>query len=659
MPSINLTAFGGMAPRTGTRLLPDNGSASASNVKLQSGELRPLNYQELIYAPEKTLPSLTIYRARNGTTADDWLTWPFDVDVIQSPLSVDVESRFCWTGDGEPRMGRYSDCVSGSGDDYPHSFFALGVPNPTDKPAVSHAGGTGSAATRFYCYTYFSQLGEESGPSPISDSYTGKVDGTWTISNLGSFPINTCGGTASFAAGETTFTDAASAPHWLRVGDEVVISSTKMVVTSVPSAHTFKVAGDYSAAVSWARFADWNTSGMKRRLYRTTGTTGSWQLVDDDVTIDPYSDTLLDSQILGDELISQGWNTPPTGLKGLVVHSSGALAGFVNNQLWLSEPYQPHAWISANTLATNYPIVGIAAFASEIAVATSGNPYVASGTDPASMSMEKIDGLYPCVAKRSVCAVGDGIIYASNHGLIYVGQAGVRVFTEAFYTRDEWLPLNPASMVCEYTNGRVYVAYETAAHETSVLLFDGPIHVVIGISASELYADQATGELYIGDVDGISLFDSPATYPMPGSWRSKDFVLPTPCNLGAAKVDFKLAVDQDALAALVAARDAVIVSNEALLATGNLGGSMGLSYYCEGYIADTDLLSIPEIPPSNQFQFILRSGDTVIFSKVIEDTKAFRLPAGIKYDLASIEVVGQGVVFSVKVAETMDSLKQI
>lgn len=646
-------AFGGMLPKVSSRLLPDQAARIAQNVKLQSGELRPMNAPYVVYEPGKPMPPLAVYLARN-VEAKAWFSWPFDVDVVRAPLPVEAESRFYWTGDGEPRMARFTDAVSGNDDDYPKNFFALGIPAPSTKPAVSPSGGSGSTVTRFYLQTFFSQLGEESGISTISDATVGKVDDTWAVTNLTAFPTNSGTGTAAYSSGQTTFTNAASAAHWLRVGDPVVISGATLTVTAVPAPHQFKVAGDYSAATAWARKANWNTANMKRRLYRTTGTAGVFQLVHDDVGT-TYNDTLTDSQILGDELISADWELPPVGLKGLVVHSSGALLGFSGNLVYASDPLQPHAW--QQILSTDYPIVGMAAFGSEVGIATEGNPYVASGVEPAVMTMEKIDGQYPCMSKRSVVSVGSGMIYASNHGLVYVGQGGVNLFSEAFYSRDEWLPLNPASMIAEYTSGRLYVAYTSLLGESAILLFDGALHLSIGIKADDLYADQSTGDLYLGAPEGIMLFDSPISYPLVGSWRSKDTVLQTPVNLGAAKIDFKIAIDPETLAALIAQRNAAIAENDALLVGGSFFGAMNSLAYNEEGVHGSIAAYVPPIPPSNEIQFVLRNGENVIFQKVVSSTKAFRLPAGIKYDTVSVEVSGQGRIYEIRLAETMSGLK--
>ena len=309
-------------------------------------------------------------------------------------------------------------------------------------------------------------------------------------------------------------------------------------------------------------------------------------------------------------------------------------------------------------MSTEYLISGLAAYGGEIGVATQGNPYIISGVDPDSMTMQKVEGAYPCLSKRSVISVGDGMLYSSNYGLVYVGSSGIKMFTEQHYTRDEWVKLNPASMVCEYANGGVYCSYTTALGETAILVFLGGMLVSVGVKAYDLYVDTASAELYISDNEGIWQYAPFDTYPMPASWRSKEVVIPTPCNLGAAKVDLEVAIDPVQLADLQAQRTTAIAANNALKASGGFFGAMNFSGYNELGVNGSTAYYVPPIPPSNDVSFVLRNRDSVVFQRVISDNKAFRLPAGKKYDSVSVEVSGQGIIYRVLLAETMEGLKQ-
>ena len=179
-----------------------------------------------------------------------------------------------------------------------------------------------------------------------------------------------------------------------------------------------------------------------------------------------------------------------------------------------------------------------------------------------------------------------------------------------------------------------------------------------GSQSRKSIAIRRTGQIYIGTDEGISLFDpEEQSYPMMSSWRSKEFVFAIPLNLGAAKLDFKVAIDPATLLQLIAEREAQTVKNQTLLAAGGFFGAMNFTGYNERGVNASEAYYVPPLPPTNDVQFVLRNGDRVIFQKVIKDTKAFRLPAGIKYDSCSVEVSGQGKLQRILLAETMTGLK--
>lgn len=679
---IRLSPFAGMIPRLGKRLLPNEGAVVTSSLKLQSGELRPMRQPGLLYSPAspKNGLQLSIFKARNGASSEAWFSWPIDVDCVRVPLATDVESRFCWTGDGPPKMITYTNAISGGGNNYPllANELTLGIPTPQTAPTVTPSGGAGSTADRFYCYTFFSQNGEESAPSPISTIAAGKIDGTWDIAAIDTVPANSGVGTAAFGS-VTTFTATAAAKHWLRPGDEVILSNVTpavlgtFTVVTTPSASTFTVAGNYATAVSWVRKTPWNTTGMVKRLYRTTGSTGSWQLVNETgiaAATTTYSDTLTDALIAGDELISDGWIPPPVGLRGLCVHPSGSLMGFVGNLLCMSEPYQPHAWPEAYQKASGYNGIGLALFGSSVVMATAGMPFVATGVEPASMTGEDVQGMYPCLSKRSVISIGNAVLYASLHGLIQVGAQGVGVFTDPWYTKDEWPSLNPDTMICATAYGRVYVLYTSEDDLQTLLVFDGPLLTSVdgeSVAASELYADVSSGELYITKPDGISLWDDPDEPPLDGSWKSKDFVLPRPANIGAGKVEFDIAIDPSIRAAILAQIAAITAANALLLPTPGAALTATKSDVLRGGFADDEFTGMeisgsaltdpPETPANNTVTVSLFSGDDLLASKTVTDNKAFGLPSGYKKDVFSVQVTSQCTVKEVRLAETKSGLR--
>jgi len=651
MAGIRIVPFLGMLPRTAERLLGDGSAVDATNVNLSSGEIRSIKRPLLVNTPAISGPWLSVYRAEHND-AQVWMAWAVDVDIVRAPLPPAAEPRYYWTGEGPMRFARFSDL--------PGTGFSVGTPRPLAAPSVSVSGGTGIDATRVYAYTFYSALGEESGESPASALTTGKVDGSWSISGMDAFPANAGTGTAAHSGGVTTFTNTGN--HWLRVGDEVVIAGQTVAVSAVTSNTVFKVPGNFSAATAWARKALWNTTGMKRRLYRSAGSSGNFQLVHDDVGTG-YTDTKTDAQILGDELISQSWEPPPANLQGLIALPNGSLAGFFDNQLCYSEPYQPHAWPIEYRRATDHEIVGIQSYGTTVVAATAGTPYVATGVEPASVTLETVDKVWPCLSKRSMVSIGDGVLYATSHGIAYVGMGGATIWTEAFFTRTEWEPLAPRSMVSAVSHGRVYVRWIGEEGDKGVLVF-APSEANFGLTLlsavpDELYSDPRNGKLYLVDASGISQFDAGIGSRIDYSWKSKEYHLSTPLNLGAAKVDFVSEMSEADYAQALAEFQAAKAANAALV-TGYRGvGALNALPIGGGMLNGSNIRNIAPVDAAG-LTFTLYCDGAAVFSRtLVSDQSAFKLPAGFKTDNVAVGLTGSIRVKSVKLAETMLGLKAL
>jgi hypothetical protein len=647
MTALKLTGFQGLSPRTAERLLNDYAAQVAENVNLTSGEIRPIKYPELVY----TAPNAqTAYRAVSST-GETWRTWTKDVDVAKGPLPADVEARYYWTGDGEPRYATLTN--------FGVTDWALGIPSPKTAAGVSHSGGTGAVESRIYTYTFVTALGEESGPAPASTLATGKVDGTWALTSMDTTPSNSGTFTGVYATGVTTCT--ASGNHYLRTGDEVVINSETYTVT-VTSNTVFKVTGNVSAHTAWARKANWNTSGLKQRIYRTAGTTGSYQMVVEQTPTATYNDTIATASIPGDELITDGWEPPPAGLRGLCVLPSGAMAGFVNNLLCFSEPYQPHAFPTAYQLATDYQIVATASFGTVVVAATASRPYMADGVEPASATLQDVNVIWPCLSKRSMCSVGDGVVYATSSGLAYIGAQGPSVFTKDYYTEVEWKLLTPSSMITELSEGRLFIRYQPTGESQAMLLFKmGELATLTtsSVQAEALYTDPTDGELYILDSNGVKRFDSDAGYRMPWTWTSKEVTVPTPLNLGACRIDMKLDMSPAESAIAEAARLADLAANQVVLNAYDGEGGINRHMINGWGINQGPTLLDVGTDGREHATFNLYADDELITSKTVYTSETFKLPAGYLTDSFEVQMSGTARVSSVKLAETVDGLRTV
>lgn len=648
---LRFVPFLGMMPRTAARLLPEGMAVQADNLDIASGEIRALKAPLLVHTPAGSGPWLSAYRPEwNG--AEKWLTWTKDVDVVKAPLEAEVEPRYYWTGDNEPRFGTFSGL--------PSTIYSLGIPAPRTAPTVSHSGGTGSAVSRVYCYTYFSALGEESAPSPPNAIAAGKVDGTWAITGMDAFPANSTAISGTFASGMTTFDSTGS--HWLRKGEEILLGSAKVVVAEVVDADTFKVAGDYSAATSWSRVAPWNTVGMKRRLYRSEGTNATFQLVADDVATN-YNDTLTSAQILGDELISTTWELPPVGLRGMFVHPSGALGGFIGTKLRLSEPFQGHAWPLENEYGTDSEIIGVGLYGTSIVACTASRPYIFTGNDPESISADAVDEVWPCLSKRSAVAAGDGVVYATTHGYAYIGARGRQILTEGLFTRTEWEPLDPASMIAAVSEGKLFVRWLGKDGSRGIMVFvpsePGSGMRRLADCPDELYEDPRNGKLYMLNSNGVSLYNAATGEKLSYSWRSKVVYLAQPANYGAVKVDFESEMSQADFDAAQAAFASQIAGNAALLAAYSGAGAMNRSQVNGMLVNGSNIRNIG-LPALSSVTFsFYADGELKHARTLVGGNGFFRMPSGKKYSTAQIGLTGNTRIKGVRIATTPEELARI
>lgn len=653
MGAIKLTQFGGIVPRTSRRLTPDNAAQVAANCRLSSGELIPFNQPK--YVADCSLNPETIYRfTDNG--AYTWKSWATLAHVIKAPLFG--TARWCITGDGAPKITTKTDVDS-------NTFYTLGVPKPYTKPTVTPSGtGTGLTVSRYYAYTFYTKWGDtelEGAVSPTSDITTGKEDDTWAITGMDALPVSSGSCTASHAAGVTTV--PTSTDHWLRVGEEVVLSGTTVLVTEVTSKTVFKVAGDYSAATTWARKSAFPGTFYKR-LYRSTGTVGQFQLVAEELTGTTYNDTLDDGAILGDELITADWDMPPVGLTGLILLPSGSLAGFVGNKVYFSEPNQPHAYPSSYTLQVDYPIVSLGSFGTGIAVGTESAPVIINGIEPGQMQSQTWEEIYPCLSAASMVSIGGAALYASTPGIISVSPAGVTIWSLQFFTKHEFDDFNPESMISVLAEGRLYINY-TAGTTSRTLIFnlmgDTPYLTEAHFDATAMYADSTTGKLYFSSGLEIKEFDPLDGYAMSQDWMSKEIVMPKPANLGAARVAFDLAIDRGQYAAYTAQLEATQLSNEALVASGEVNGSWNAVSFNTQVMNGSDIAALPTIPAENEILFQLyvasQTGEMELkFSRTVRDSKVFRLPSGYKSNSVAVRVVSQCPIHYIELGGTPSDL---
>lgn len=680
MSGISIKLFKGEAPRYAPRKLDNGASQTSHNIDIFSGEIRPIDKTVDANVPTKTGTLTSIYKL--GSL---WLSWEEDVDVARAPLSTSVEDRIYYSGHYNPKSTD-SDLADASGTDYPTDWWRLGLPSPDTKCSLaSGGGGSGVNTTRSYVYTYVTAWGEEGPPSPVSDDFTALEDDTWQITNMDAAPLNT-GSVTGIASGGGKVTFTTSANHFLETGDYVLLTTftggsdtnygdhfdtgAYWQVTR-ESTTTFSVTAVVSGTqtgCTWSREADINTTGMVKRIYRTTG--GTYRYVDEvAVATTSYNDTKTDIE-LGEELQSTNWNSPPPDLKGLVNLPNGAIAGFKDNSLWVSELYVPHAFPPDYELTFPYPIVAIAASGSYIIVATEGNPFIVVGDDPANMAPTELEVYQSCVAKRSMVSIHNGAVYASPDGLVYVPVAGTpQIITERWYKKTDWDLLNPSSMVACKHDDRYYASYKNGGedgNESRTFVFDPrePTSTVTFLTyeADGCHSTLEDDEMYF-IVDNVIKHFGAGGPSETFTWRSKMHTMGRPVRFTAAQVKHTIedGLTQSSLATLLAEG---IVTLEAQTIIGGeyyVGGGFGAyspSAYAVGGGPYTELLFSLSGTATLYLKIITGESDEQIYA--VFDSKPFRVKVGDLEDIQELEVTGVGVsVHEVNIAETMSELAKL
>lgn len=261
-----------------------------------------------------------------------------------------------------------------------------------------------------------------------------------------------------------------------------------------------------------------------------------------------YADTIL-TENLDEVLASQEFDLPPDDLRGLLALPNGIMAGFTGNQLCLSAQNQPHAWPISNRLTTDASIVALAAIDTTVLVLTESHPYTAFGSTPDAFTMTKEEFAQGCQSKRSVAYLrGVGILYACPEGIAaYSGQGRLDIITRGLFTREQWQALNPTSIMGVCHDDRYYFWYDTGSVKAGYILDqrqDGFGLVPLDFHATAFFVDDLTDTLYfcVDSGDWRNIADSAAvTSPanaivvwndssvkQPYIYKSKRYELPDP-----------------------------------------------------------------------------------------------------------------------------------
>jgi hypothetical protein len=198
MSIVELTGFLGANLKKDRRYLPNEVGVNSVNQKPNGkGTLQPWRQPLSLVGPDVPSGRLTLYRLGRevASTTTFWLStsavshWMRDFTAGAN----DTTERTAFTGSGSPK---WTDNIIGlAGAPYPAATRELKVPQPTLPPtvALNADGPSGDARINSYVFTWVSDIGWESAPSPPTDAPSCKPGAILDLGVVESVPAGNYG----------------------------------------------------------------------------------------------------------------------------------------------------------------------------------------------------------------------------------------------------------------------------------------------------------------------------------------------------------------------------------------------------------------------------------------------------------------------------------
>ena len=258
-----------------------------------------------------------------------------------------------------------------------------------------------------------------------------------------------------------------------------------------------------------------------RRIYRTVS--GTWHFVaEQSVSVSSYTDETGDSALSSETLSTDGWDSPPADVRGMLLSQNGMYVMFRDNEILLSEPFVPYAYPEKYRLGTQDRIVGLGFMDTAVVALTTTRPILLQGSTPESVTMQPLPFDQPCVSRRSIASVPAGVMYASPDGLCLISQAGPDVVTRGLFTRDQWRGRAPENMLGVFFEGCYYGFFQDSGRGLIYDTESGDVReFALPWAVSAAYHDAERDALCLAAGGQVRAFDSGS--PLVYRWRSPEF----------------------------------------------------------------------------------------------------------------------------------------
>lgn len=627
---LTFQQFSGIAPRIAPRLLPATLAQEALDVKLWSGELRPHYADEILQYIPSNIQSIYRYKWKNKKY--NWLMWPYETRVAKGPVYDDENNRIYFMNQGgffvtDSSLLEDRDYTNGL-DESGTPYYTAGIPRAGHNIMSVSGSGSGDIEARSYIVCYVRQW----------------PDGTIDVGKS-SEPY----ATSWDAAARRTIDVRPGQTVKIAVGN---ISDTDIAKTGVNKVYIYRseVTSSGQALYSYVDQFDINPSHVTNNP-NATWNTGGWYEY-----LDKKANTLL-----GEACPSIYWDPPVDGLKGLVSLQNGLFAAYKDSTVYVSDWNAPHAWPYEHTVTIDYPIVGLGSFGNTIVVCTEAAPVLIVVQDPTNPTTKAIQENCPCVSADSIVNTRNGVIFASQNGLVLINSTSPTFITEKLLTQDEWLPLHPESLKGAFLNNTYYGFFTNPTDTAAGFIFDLDSYTYSTVynsivssgmvyttqPAKVVYNDIEQSQLYVcyplenGTQYSLCSFASDSRINKSFRWRSKVNVSPQGLfNLSAARVMMTSQSSQK--------------ENEHIW-EGKLTGSSLAACVMDGEPINgwckTNELGLADATVFNYYV----DGE-LKYSREVKDSKPFRLPSGFRGETIEVEVKSNAYIHSITLASSMGEL---
>ena len=599
--------FAGIQPLMAVHRLGQNQAQTALNCKFINGTLEPWRENSTVRTVPLGTKSIFLYKGLH------WLTSVHDFDIVVGPIINDTEDRIYKTSENTyPQMS-----LSGFAES--NVFFRLGVPAPTAAPVLesTYTLPTGTI-------TNITTEVEDVGPLIVTSADHGLESNDRVTISMANGMVFLDGNVYGVTVvDDDTFQLPGTAPQegfpfegtgsWELYRDISEEESRAYCYTYVTDSGEEGVPSDLSTIDVYAD-ASVQLSGMLdppagnyrfgaaalKRIYRSvTSSTGTDLYLVGEVSISTTSflDD-IDPTSIGELLPSADWDMPAEDMQGLVAMPNGILAGFRGKELCFSVPFMPHAWPIDYRRTVDSDIVAIGVIGQSLVVTTKEQPYIATGTDSASMTMEKLEIKQSCTSKRGLVDMGYSVVYPSPDGLVEVLPSDVRPLTKVLFSRDQWQDIVPTHVTAFFWEGK-YIFFNNS--KGYVLTPGDPTMSELDEVMTAGYNDLESDDLYILQGTSLKKYEG-GTALKQYEWKSKVFRIQKPHNFSYAQV----------------------------------------------FRAN-----------SGEVTFYLYAEGVLIHTEIVADSEPFRLPGGTLGIDYEYELIGNAKVDAVYVADSIEELRNI